>query len=152
MSSDGVSSTRRRLIAIVAIVAAIAVPGWLLFRDETNRAPIKVGILHSLTGTMSASESPVVDGCLLAIEQINAAGGVLGKQLEIISRDDQGKPGVAVKLAEELFVKEGVALVSGSLFSHIGLALTSYAGQKKRLYVAAEPLADSLVWDQGNRW
>jgi branched-chain amino acid transport system substrate-binding protein len=45
-----------------------------------------------------------------------------------------------------------VVMISGSLFSHIGLALTSYAGQKKRLYLAAEPLADALVWAKGNRY
>ena len=45
-----------------------------------------------------------------------------------------------------------MALISGSLFSHIGLALTSYAGQKKKLYIAAEPLADALVWAKGNRY
>ena len=65
---------------------------------------------------------------------------------------DFGKPGEAVKIAEELVSKEKVALISGTLFSHVGLALTSYAGKKKVLYVAAEPLADALVWGKGNRY
>ena len=57
-----------------------------------------------------------------------------------------------MKIAEELVSKDRVALISGSLFSHIGLALTSFAGEKKVLYVAAEPLADALVWANGNRY
>ncbi|MEQ9606077.1 MAG: ABC transporter substrate-binding protein, partial [Kiloniellaceae bacterium] len=71
---------------------------------------------------------------------------------EVISRDDQGKPGEAVRYAEELFAKEEVVMITGSFFSHVGLALASYAGQKKQLYLAAEPLADSLVWQDGNRY
>ncbi len=137
---------KRRTFIAAAGVAAMLTPALASGADT-----IKIGDINSYK-TLPAHTLPYKYGVDLAIEQINAAGGVLGKQLEIISRDDQGKPGEAVKLAEELFVKEGVALVSGSLFSHIGLALTSYAGQKKRLYVAAEPLADSLVWDQGNRY
>ena len=54
--------------------------------------------------------------------------------------------------AERLFARDKVVLISGSLFSHVGLALTAYAKQSKRLYIAAEPLADALVWAQGNRY
>ena len=137
---------KRRTFIAAAGVAAMLAPGLAHSADT-----IKIGDINSYK-TLPAHTLPYKYGVDLAIEQINAAGGVLGKQLEVISRDDQGKPGEAVKLAEELFVKEGVSLISGSLFSHIGLALTSYAGQKKKLYLAAEPLADALVWEQGNRY
>jgi branched-chain amino acid transport system substrate-binding protein len=113
--------------------------------------PIKIGDINSYK-SLPAHTIPYRQGAELAIEQINAKGGVLGRPLELISRDDQGKPGEAVRYAEELFVKEEVALISGSLFSHVGLALGGYAGQKKRIYLAAEPLADSLVWQEGNRY
>ena len=113
--------------------------------------PIKIGDINSYK-RLPAHTEPYRQGALLALEQINAKGGVLHRQLELVSRDDGGKPGDAVRLAEELFAREKVVLISGSLFSHIGLALTSYAGKRKRLYVAAEPLADSLVWAQGNRY
>ncbi|MEQ9200273.1 MAG: ABC transporter substrate-binding protein [Rhodospirillales bacterium] len=132
-------------------MAAAGVVAMLAPRLAQSADTIKIGDINSYK-TLPAHTLPYKYGVDLAIEQINAAGGVLGKQLEVISRDDQGKPGEAVKLAEELFVKEDVALISGSLFSHIGLALTSYAGQKKKLYFAAEPLADALVWEQGNRY
>jgi branched-chain amino acid transport system substrate-binding protein len=72
--------------------------------------------------------------------------------VEVVSRDDQGEPGEAVKIAEELFTRDGVVAMTGSFLSNVGLALASYAGEKKRLYLAAEPLADSLVWDKGNRY
>lgn len=112
---------------------------------------IKIGDINSYK-RLPAHTVPYKQGALLAIEHINAAGGVNGKKLELISRDDQGKPGEAVKVAEDLFIQEKVVMISGSLFSHVGLALTSYAGKKKRLYLAAEPLADALVWAKGNRY
>ena len=113
--------------------------------------PIKIGDINSYK-RLPAFTVPYKNGADLAIEQINASGGVLGRKLVLVSRDDQGKPGEAVKIAEELFSKNGVVMISGSLFSHIGLALASYAGQKKHLYLAAEPLADALVWAKGNRY
>jgi branched-chain amino acid transport system substrate-binding protein len=112
---------------------------------------IKIGDINSYK-RLPAHTIPYKNGALLAIEEINKAGGIAGKKLELVSRDDQGKPGEAIKIAEELFSRDGVALISGSLFSHVGLALASYAGQKKRVYLAAEPLADALVWAKGNKY
>lgn len=112
---------------------------------------IKIGDINSYK-RLPAHTIPYRQGAILAVEEINRGGGVLGKKLELISRDDQGKPPEAVKIAEEMFTRDGVVMVSGSLFSHVGLALTAYAGQKKRLYLAAEPLADALVWAKGNRY
>ena len=133
-------------IAAAALIAAFT-------GTSTNAAEsIKIGDINSYK-RLPGHTIPYRHGVNLAVEHINAKGGVLnGQKLEIISRDDQGKPGEAVKIAEELFRRDGVVMISGSLFSHVGLALTSYAGQKKRLYLAAEPLADALVWAKGNRY
>ena len=136
----------RKTIGMAALAASVALTGGVQAADT-----IRIGDINSYK-RLPAHTIPYRQGAELAIEQINAAGGVLGKPLEMISRDDQGKPGEAVRYAEELFAKEGVVMISGSLFSHVGLALSAYAGQKKRLYLAAEPLADSLVWQKGNRY
>ena len=134
-----------RSLTIAASLAAITMS------TPSAVADIKIGDINSYK-RLPAHTEPYKMGATLAIEEINAAGGVLGEQLVLVSRDDQGEPGEAVKIAEELFTRDGVALISGSLFSHIGLALTSYAGEKKKLYLAAEPLADALVWAEGNRY
>ncbi len=136
----------KNLLGTAVLAAALAISG-AAWAQET----IRIGDINSYK-SLPAHTIPYKQGAELAIEQINAKGGVLGKPLELISRDDQGKPGEAVRYAEELFSKEEVVLVSGSLFSHVGLALGAYAGQKKRIYLAAEPLADSLVWAEGNRY
>ncbi len=112
---------------------------------------IKIGDLNSYK-RLPAFTIPYKNGVDLAVAEINAAGGVLGKPLEVISRDDQGKPGEAIRIADEMFNRDGVSMIFGNLFSHVGLALASYAGEKKKLYLAAEPLADALVWAKGNRY
>ncbi len=138
--------TRRLTLAAASAFALAGVVAAPAAADT-----IKIGDINSYK-RLPGHTIPYKHGVDLAIEHINGAGGVLGKKLEVVSRDDQGKPGEAVKIAEELFTRDGVVMISGSLFSHIGLALTSYAGQKKRLYLAAEPLADALVWAKGNRY
>ncbi|MGH7006151.1 MAG: ABC transporter substrate-binding protein, partial [Alphaproteobacteria bacterium] len=82
----------------------------------------------------------------------NKKGGVLGKKLEVIARDDGGKPGDAVKIAEEMVVNDKVVMIGGTFLSNIGLAVTDFAAQKKVFFLAAEPLADQIVWEKGNRY
>jgi branched-chain amino acid transport system substrate-binding protein len=74
------------------------------------------------------------------------------KKLEVISRDDGANPGEAVRVAEELVTREGVAVLAGTFLSHIGLAVTNFAGQKKVFFLAAEPLTDKITWQNGNKY
>lgn len=75
--------------------------------------PIKVGILHSLSGTMANSESPVVDAVLLAIDEVNRAGGVIGRPLEAVIADGRSDPATFLREAERLIDVEKVAVVFG---------------------------------------
>ncbi len=112
---------------------------------------IKVGEVQTYSKLASFTH-PYRNGWQLALEEINNAGGVMGKKIEVISRDDQGKPGEAVKVAEELVGKDKVDLLMGTFFSHVGLAVTDFAKRNKVLFVAAEPLSDAVVWAKGNRY
>jgi urea transport system substrate-binding protein len=75
--------------------------------------PIRVGILHSTTGTMAESESPVVDATLLAIRELNEAGGVLGRPVEAVLRDGRSEPEVFAKEARQLLTEEKIGTVFG---------------------------------------
>jgi len=94
------------LASCVLLLAALLPAG-------SPRAPIKVGILHSLSGTMAISEAPVRDATLLAIEEINARGGVLGRKLEPVVVDGKSDWDTFAAQAERLIVKEKVAAVFG---------------------------------------
>src|SRR5262249_42423298 len=75
--------------------------------------PIKVGVLHSLTGTMRISEQPVADATLLAIDEINQQGGVLGRKVEWVSRDGKSDDRVFAEMAAELIEQEKVVTIFG---------------------------------------
>ncbi len=113
--------------------------------------PIKLGELNSYK-TFPAFLEPYKKGMELAQDEINAAGGVLGRPLEIVSRDDNGSPGDAVRVAEELLAREKVVLLMGTFASNVGLAVADLAKQRKVLFLAAEPLTDKIVWESGNRY
>ena len=112
---------------------------------------IKVGELNSYK-VFQAFLEPYKKGWELALEEINGSGGVLGRKLEVVSRDDGGTPGDAVRVAEELIARERVAVLMGTFASNVGLAVSSLAAQRKILFLAAEPLTDKLVWENGNRY
>jgi branched-chain amino acid transport system substrate-binding protein len=113
--------------------------------------PIKIGEMNSYKVIPSFLE-PYKKGWELAAEEVNKAGGVLGRKLEIVSRDDNGNPGDAVRVAEELLSRENVDLLMGTFPSNVGLAVADFAKQRKVLFLAAEPLTDKIVWEQGNKY
>ena len=112
---------------------------------------IKIGELNSYK-VFPAFLEPYKKGWELALEEINASGGVLKRKLEIVSRDDGGTPGDAVRVAEELISREKVNLLMGTFASHVGLAVANLAAQRKVMFLAAEPLTDKIVWENGNRY
>ena len=112
---------------------------------------LKIGELNSYK-TQPAFLGPYKNGMELAVEQINAAGGLLGKKVELIIRDDNSNTGDAVRAAEELISRDKVDVLTGTFLSHIGLAVTDFAKQKKRFFLASEPLTDKIVWADGNRY
>ena len=134
--------TRRMMLAAATALALVPAAGMA---QET----IKVGEINHYK-RMAAFAEPYKMGIELALKEINADGGVLGKPLEFVFRDDQGDPAEAVKIAEELMTRDGAVMLTGTILSHVGLALSSFAAEKGYLYLAAEPLADSLVWASGN--
>jgi branched-chain amino acid transport system substrate-binding protein len=116
-----------------------------------QQPPIKIGEINSYSA-IAAFTHPYRNGWQLAVDEINAAGGVLGRQIEVISRDDGGKPEDAVRTASELVSNEKVALLAGTFLSNVGLAVADFANQNKVLFVAAEPLTDAIVWKEGSRY
>lgn len=135
------------LITLFLIIASTSVGIDRVDADGT----IIIGEINTYS-KLTSFTFPYRNGWQLALEEINKTGGIRGAKLEVISRDDAGKPGNAVTIAEELVRKNGVVLIMGSFYSHVGLALTDFAKHNRVLYVAAEPLSDALVWSKGNRY
>jgi branched-chain amino acid transport system substrate-binding protein len=112
---------------------------------------IKIGEINSYKAQPAFLE-PYKKGMDLAVEEINAAGGVLGKKVELITRDDNASPGDAVRVAEELISREKIDVLTGTFLSNTGLAIADFAKQKKVFFLAGEPLTDKMTWQGGNEY
>jgi branched-chain amino acid transport system substrate-binding protein len=138
---------REFLAGTTAAVALSGAPAIV----RAQGAAIKIGEINSYTA-VPAFLNPYRQGWNMALEEVNAGGGVLGRKLETIFRDDNAKPEDAVRAAGELMNGEKVDILAGGFLSNIGLALAGFAKENKKLYVAGEPLTDAMVWSQGNRY
>ena len=137
---------RRTSLKVLAACALLAAS-----HGASAQQVIKIGEINSYKA-LPQNLGPYKNGWLLAQDEINAAGGVLGKKLETIFRDDNANPGDAVRMAEELLTREQVDVLTGVTLSHVGLALADFAKQRKRFFLASGPLTDKVVWDHGNRY
>src|SRR5579872_3645936 len=97
-------------IGALAIVALLARTGSA---NEQDKEPIKVGILHSLSGTMAISEVSLRDVTLMAIDEINAQGGVLGRKVEAVVVDPASNWPLFAEKAKQLLVQDKVSVVFG---------------------------------------
>src|ERR1700731_3109749 len=115
------------------------------------QSEIKIGEINSYS-LLPAFTEPYRKGWQLAVEEINAAGGINGNKLVVVSKDDGGKPADAQTAANELVSSEKVVMLTGTFLSNIGLAVSDFANQKKVFFLAAEPLTDAITWAKGNRY
>jgi branched-chain amino acid transport system substrate-binding protein len=140
----------RRTVVQTAVMGATVIGAFSSFTAHAQQT-IRIGELNSYKAQPAFLE-PYKKGWELAVAEINERGGINGKKIEVISRDDNGNPGDAVRVAEELVSKEKVDLIFGTFLSNIGLAVTDFAKQRKVVFVAAEPLTDKITWQNGNRY
>ena len=133
---------RRSLVALAVLALAPLQAG--------AQAPIKIGEINTYSGIAAPFTGPYRQGVEMAVEEINAKGGALGRKIEVVFRDDKGQPAEAVKHAQELVANEKVALMAGTFLSNVGLAVSDWAKQNKALFVAAEPLTEALTWSKGH--
>ncbi len=115
------------------------------------QTPIKVGDINSYSNQAPFTE-PYRRGAELAIEEINTAGGINGRPLQAIFRDDAAKAGDAIRQAEELTASEGVSVLAGGFLSSVCLALADFAQQRKVPFVCGIASSDAIVWEKGNRY
>lgn len=137
-----------KLVAAVAIFSAAWGVGVSAYAESK---PLLIGEINSYAA-LPQFTGPYRKGWQLALEEANAARGVNDRLIEVTSRDDNGKPDEALLIASEMVKNQKVDILTGGFLSHIGLAISDFAARNKIVYVAAQPLTDSLVWDKGNRY
>jgi branched-chain amino acid transport system substrate-binding protein len=116
--------TRRQLVAAALAACASVSPA---VAQET----LKLGLVAAMSGQSAKSGEAIVRGLSIAIDEINAAGGVLGKKLELVVRDDESNPAKGVVAARELMQRERVVAMFGGLDTPVSLAIVPFANQSK---------------------
>ena len=109
------------------MIAAFAFPVQAQEKD-----PIKVGAIYTFTGAMAFLNEGIVDGHLLAIDEINKSGGLLGRKIELIKRDDAGKADLVTRYSRELIMREKVDFIVGGYGTIQAMALSAVARDFKK--------------------
>jgi branched-chain amino acid transport system substrate-binding protein len=126
-----------RLLAAAAVVAGLA-PSAAFAADT-----IKIGFPIPLSGPTAVYGKPILAGAEMAVAEINAKGGVLGRKLELLSRDSKANADEAVRLSRELIIKESVDFLSGTLTSAEAPAVSTVAKENKIVFIA--PTSKSTI-------
>ena len=117
---------------VLALACATAFLSSAAFAAET----IKIGFPIPLSGPTAVYGEPILKGAQMAVAEINANGGVLGRQLELLPRDSKANADEAVRLARELIIKDNVDFLAGTLTSAEAPAVSTVAKENKIVFIA----------------
>lgn len=124
-----------------------------LANAETAKGkPLKIGVIYTLSGVGAPYARPAVSGHELAAEEINNAGGVLGRPVKLVVRDDKGSPEVALREARDLVFRDEVDFLMGAISSAVGLAISSFAKEQKILFINSIAQTAALTEEKGHRY
>jgi branched-chain amino acid transport system substrate-binding protein len=130
----------RLALGLFASAAAL-----LLGAPASAQNTIKVGIPMPLSGPAALYGEPAVKGARMFVYEINAAGGVLGKKIELVVRDSKASADEAVRVSREMILKEEVQFLVGTLTSAEGPAVSTIAKENKIILIAPIPKTDQLT-------
>src|SRR5262249_39848033 len=135
---------RRTVLKGTGLVAAsqIAAPFVVTARGEN---PIRVGMVDPLTGVYAATAGNEVIGAKLAVEHINAKGGILGRQVELLVEDSANDVGTGVQKARKLIERDQVNFIIGDVNSGIAAAISQVTNEKKILHIVSGGHTDSIT-------
>jgi len=125
---------RRAFLATSA--AAAATVGFPAILKAQSKEPLRIGCPLPLTGPFAALAADMQRGAVLAADEVNAKGGVMGRKVEVLFRDDQLKPAVGAQRTKELIENERVQFVIGGLAAHVQMAINEQTKKSKVLYIS----------------
>src|SRR5262249_667821 len=131
------SMTRRKFLAATGATAgAMATQGFFPAVLRAQGEPLRIGCPLPLTGPFAALAADMQRGAQLAQDEINAKGGVMGRKVEVLFRDDQLKPAVGAQRTKELIENEQVKFVVGGLAAHVQMAINEQTKKSKVLFIS----------------
>ncbi|HMW16619.1 MAG TPA: urea ABC transporter substrate-binding protein [Accumulibacter sp.] len=110
-------------VLLVWLTLMVVLLGGVIGCQRQKPAALRIGVIHSLTGTMALNETPLVNAIRLAVEEINSRGGLLGREVEMVLADSRSDATVAAAEAERLITTEGVSVLFACWTSACRLAV-----------------------------
>jgi branched-chain amino acid transport system substrate-binding protein len=134
MPKEALTMDRRSFLTIATTGAAtFAFPA--IVRSQ-GKDPIRIGFPLPLTGPFAAIAGDMKQGAELAVDELNAKGGILGRKVELLVRDDQLKPQVGAQRTQELIEKEKCQFIVGGLAAHVQMAINEQTKKAKVLFIS----------------
>jgi len=135
----------RRTIVKAGVVAGLAQFAAPFVWSARAAAAIKVGMIDPLTGVYAAPAQNEVTGAKLAVSQINAKGGVLGREIELLVEDSANDVGIGVQKARKLIERDGIQFLIGDVNSGVALAIAQVSNEKKVLHIVSGGHTDGIT-------
>ena len=146
----GGKTVKRRVLAF--LLASVFFCSVLVCSTGNAADTIKVGIVDTYSGPPTAYTQDVLDGFKMAVEKINAKGGVLGKKIEYVTRDEKFKPDVGLAMAKELVMNEKVDILMGTINSATALAISEFAKKEKTPFFVTYAKSEKIIAEKGHRY
>ena len=138
----------RRMCWMLGMIAALLIAGSMAFAAD----PIKVGIVDCYSGPPSTYTNDVLDGFKVAVDEINAKGGVLGRKISFVTRDNKFKVDLGLSAAKELIMREKVDLLMGTINSAVALAVSNLCKKEKIPFLVTYSKSANITGAKGHRY
>jgi branched-chain amino acid transport system substrate-binding protein len=135
---------RRTLLTGAAAIGALQVASPFIIKARAE-TPIRIGLVDPLTGVYAAVAQNEVMGAKLAVEQINAKGGILGRPIELLVEDSANDVGTGVQKARKLIERDQVSFIIGDVNSGVAQAIAQVSNEKKMLHIVSGGHTDTIT-------
>jgi branched-chain amino acid transport system substrate-binding protein len=143
---------RNLMVLLVGVISMLTILSLAGPSQSADKQPIVIGFIHSMSGAMSMYGISSEAGGKIAIDEINAAGGVLGRPLKMITRDDKLNPEAGLREAKDLLLSEKADFLTGTISSAVALAISNHVKREKKIFIVNISQSSSLTEENGHRY
>lgn len=138
--------------SVLAVLVMMMGLGSSVSAQSAEKKPIVIGFIHTMSGAMSMYGISSEAGAKIAVEEINAAGGILGRPLKLITRDDKLNPEVGLREAKDLLLSEKADFLTGTISSAVALGISSHVRKEKKIFIINISQSSSITEENFHRY
>jgi branched-chain amino acid transport system substrate-binding protein len=141
----------------IKLVVSLAMIAFFIFAlgfqaSAQQKKPIVIGFIHTMSGAMSMYGMSSEVGAKVAVEEINAAGGILGRPIKLIIRDDKLNPEVGLREAKDLLLSENADFLTGTISSAVALGISNHVRREKKIFIINISQVSNITEENWHRY